>query len=206
MIGQEMEADSAEAGELLREIIIQGYELLRRSYAEANTPLPEYQLEVCPAGESPDLGAAVSAKVSIEHPNGELVVWVSAREEIFAQKSGSEKPAAGEAAVEAAPADFPDLGPETMSSGDGAPPNFNLLADVELEISVELGRRRMPLADLLRLTTGSVIELEKLVGEPLDVYANGRLIAEGEAVVIDEQFGVRITRLASLNQRASALS
>ena len=66
-----------------------------------------------------------------------------------------------------------------------------------MEITVELGRRKLPLADLLNLTTGSIIELEKLVGEPLEVYANGRLIAEGEAVVIDEQFGVRITNLAA---------
>jgi flagellar motor switch protein FliN/FliY len=72
-----------------------------------------------------------------------------------------------------------------------------MLADVELDVTVELGRRRMPLADILRLTSGSVVELEKLVGEPLQVFANNRLIAEGEAVVIDDQFGVRITSLAS---------
>lgn len=95
-----------------------------------------------------------------------------------------------------APAAFPDLGRETLT-GDGSPGNLDLLADVELEVTVELGRRRLPLADVLRLSTGSVIELEKVVGEPLEVYANGRLIAEGEAVVIDEHFGIRITRLAS---------
>jgi len=54
---------------------------------------------------------------------------------------------------------------------------------------------------VLRLTTGSIIELEKLVGEPLEIYANGRLIAEGEAVVIDEQFGVRITNLVTGNRQ-----
>ena len=94
-----------------------------------------------------------------------------------------------------APAAFPDLGAEVLH-GDGADGDpFALLADVELEVTVELGRRRLPLADVMRLTAGSVIELEKLIGEPLEVYANGRLIAEGEAVVIDEQFGIRITRL-----------
>lgn len=90
---------------------------------------------------------------------------------------------------------FPDLGIESIG-GDGDA-NFGLLAEVELELTVELGRRRLPLSDLLQLKMGSVVELEKLVGEPLEVYANGRLIAEGEAVVIDEQFGVRITSLAS---------
>jgi flagellar motor switch protein FliN/FliY len=95
-----------------------------------------------------------------------------------------------------APAAFPDLGRETLG-GDGSPGNLDLLADIELEVTVELGQRRLSLADVLRLSTGSVVELEKVVGEPLEVYANGRLIAEGEAVVIDEHFGIRITRLVS---------
>ena len=100
-----------------------------------------------------------------------------------------------------APATFPELGGEGF---DGEGDNFSLLAEVELEVSVELGRRKLSLAEVLRLTTGSVIELENLVGEPLEVFANGRLIAEGEAVVIDEQFGIRITRLASDRQRTKA--
>ena len=106
--------------------------------------------------------------------------------------------ATAEPTIEVAPAAFENFASSTTSSKDGGtlPENFELLVDVELEITVELGRRRMPLADILRMTTGTVVELEKLAGEPLDVYANGRLIAQGEAVVIDEQFGVRITRLA----------
>ncbi len=90
---------------------------------------------------------------------------------------------------------FPDLGTESMGGVDAM--ELGLLADVELEVTVELGRRHMSLSEVLRLTHGSVLELEKLVGEPLQVYANNRFIAEGEAVVIDEQFGVRITALAS---------
>ena len=114
------------------------------------------------------------------------------------------QPASNRAAVEVAHASFPDLGSEIIG-GDGAVDgSFSLLAEVELEVTVELGRRKIPLADVLRLTTGSVIELEKLVGEPLEVYANGRLIAEGEAVVMDEQFGIRITSLASNRPRAKA--
>jgi flagellar motor switch protein FliN/FliY len=80
-----------------------------------------------------------------------------------------------------------------------------MLAEVELDVRVELGRRKLPLADVLQITSGSVIELEKLVGEPLSIYANGRFIAEGEAVVIDEKFGVRITKLAPKQQRSKAL-
>ena len=115
--------------------------------------------------------------------------------------SGGPRPVSAPASV--ASVAFPDLGAESIG-GDGADANFALLAEVELEVTVELGRRRLPLSDLLQLTTGSVVELEKLVGEPLEVYANGRLIAEGEAVVIDEQFGVRITGLAA-RQRGRAL-
>ena len=116
-------------------------------------------------------------------------------------ESASEAPAAPGSPVAVSPAVFPEFNPDSFP-GDGG--NFNLLAEVELEVTVELGRRKLPLADVLRLTTGSVIELENLVGEPLEVYANGRLIAEGEAIVIDEQFGIRITRLASDRQRTKA--
>lgn len=106
--------------------------------------------------------------------------------------------------VEVSPAAFDELGDENLAGGDGEPSNLELLAEVNLEVRVELGRRELPLADVLKLATGSVVELEKMVGEPLSVYANGRLIAEGEAVVIDEQFGVRITNLASESRREKA--
>lgn len=108
-----------------------------------------------------------------------------------------------ESGVDVAPAAFSDLGEENIE-GNGEGNDFGLLAEVDLEVRVELGRRELPLADVLKLTTGSVVELEKMVGEPLSVYANGRLIAEGEAVVIDEQFGVRITNLASESSRDKA--
>ena len=105
--------------------------------------------------------------------------------------------------VAVSPVAFGDLGSESI--GDGSSADLDLLADVELDVTVELGRRRLPLADVLRLTTGSVVELDKMVGQPLSIYANGRLIAEGEAVVIDDQFGVRVTSLAT-GARARALA
>lgn len=72
---------------------------------------------------------------------------------------------------------------------------MDLLAGVELEVSVELGRRRMPLSEVARLRVGSVIELDTEAGDPLVVYANGRRIATGEAVVIDGQLGLRVTAI-----------
>lgn len=83
--------------------------------------------------------------------------------------------------------------------------NLELLKDVELDISVELGRRNLPLGDILHLVRGSVVELNKLAGEPVEIYANGHRIAEGEVVVIDEHFGVRITNLVSTKERIESL-
>lgn len=88
-------------------------------------------------------------------------------------------------APEHSPAPDPALTAATMS----------LLSDVELDVTVELGRCRMPLGDVARLGVGSVVELDTLAGEPLVVYVNGRRIATGEAVVVDGQFGIRITHL-----------
>jgi flagellar motor switch protein FliN/FliY len=111
-----------------------------------------------------------------------------------------------EAAVDVAYPSFPDFDDSPdISGGMDEAEKFELLGDVEIELAVELGRRQMPLEDILRLTNGSIVELDKLAGEPLQIYANNRLIAEGEAVVIDDQFGVRITRLASSKKRARAL-
>jgi flagellar motor switch protein FliN/FliY len=72
---------------------------------------------------------------------------------------------------------------------------MDLLLDVQLDMSVELGRASMMVRDVLQLGPGSVVELDKLGGEPVDVLVNGRLIARGEVVVVDENFGVRITEI-----------
>lgn len=100
-----------------------------------------------------------------------------------------------------APASLPDLSAsQTAAAGASAPPaaaaSLGLLADVEIELSVEFGRRRMPLGEIARLDVGSVVELDTLAGEPLVIYANGRRIATGEAVVIGGQFAVRIQSLS----------
>jgi flagellar motor switch protein FliN/FliY len=81
-----------------------------------------------------------------------------------------------------------------------------MLMDVALEVSVELGRSHMSIADILALRTGSVIELDKLAGEPVDVSVNGTLIARGEVVVVDEKFGVRITEVVSKARRIASLA
>jgi flagellar motor switch protein FliN/FliY len=83
--------------------------------------------------------------------------------------------------------------------------NLNLILDIPLKVSVELGRTKMPVSELLNLTQGSVIELNKLAGEPMEVYVNDKLIARGEAVVVNEKFGVRLTDIISPAERVEQL-
>jgi flagellar motor switch protein FliN len=82
---------------------------------------------------------------------------------------------------------------------------LEFLLDVTLQITVEVGRVRMTIQDLLQLGQGSVVELEKLAGEPLDIYLNGKQVARGEAVIVNEKFGVRLTDIISPEDRVESL-
>ncbi len=89
--------------------------------------------------------------------------------------------------------------PEDTGSG------LNLLLDVELDVSIELGRTRREIREVLSLGPGSVIELDRLAGEPVDVLVNGRLLARGEVVVVGENFGVRIVDIVQSPDRLAGL-
>ncbi|MDK2847398.1 MAG: flagellar motor switch protein FliN [Desulfuromonadales bacterium] len=82
---------------------------------------------------------------------------------------------------------------------------LGFLLDIPLEISVEIGSTRMPIKDLLQLQEGSIIELDKLAGEPLDLYVNSRLIARGEAVMVKDRYGLRLTDVVSPAERLENL-
>lgn len=82
---------------------------------------------------------------------------------------------------------------------------IDLLLDIPLEVAVEVGRSRILVRDLLQLQEGSLVELDKLAGDPLDLYVNGRLIARGEAVVVNEKFGLRLTDVVSPSERIEKL-
>jgi len=97
-----------------------------------------------------------------------------------------------------------ETGTET-TSGATAPRNFDLLLDIPLEVTVEIGRTRLAIRDLLQLGAGSVVELAKLAGEPLDVLVNGKPVARGEAVMVNDKFGVRLTEIASPTERIAGL-
>lgn len=83
--------------------------------------------------------------------------------------------------------------------------NLDLILDIPLTVSVELGRSRMLINDLLQLSQGSVVELTKLVGEPLEVLVNQKLVARGEVVVVNEKFGIRLTDIVSPLERVQNL-
>ena len=92
-----------------------------------------------------------------------------------------------------------------LSAQENQSRRLELLLDVPLDLSVELGRTRMSIQDLLNLSPGSVVELDKIAGEPLDILINDRLIARGEAVVVNDKFGVRITDIVSPSERIARL-
>lgn len=107
-----------------------------------------------------------------------------------------------EAMVEpAAPPKLTEVPPQ----GSGKDRNLSLILDIPLRVTVELGRTKMPVSELLNLTQGSVIELNKLAGEPMEVLVNDKLIARGEAVVVNEKFGVRLTDVISPSERVEQL-
>jgi flagellar motor switch protein FliN len=92
---------------------------------------------------------------------------------------------------------FSELEPEPVHSEQDhiEKMNMDLLLDIPLEIVVELGRTKKKISEVLELTSGSIVELDKMSGEPVDVYVNNKLIAKGEVVVIEEHFGVRIKEI-----------
>ncbi len=94
---------------------------------------------------------------------------------------------------------------QVVATESGEHGNLELILDVPLGVSVELGRVKMPVRQLLALSAGSVIELAKLAGEPLDVLINGRTVARGEAVMVNDKFGVRLTEIVSQSERVERL-
>jgi len=97
-------------------------------------------------------------------------------------------------------AQFGELGPNAPVAG-GQEVNLNLILDVAVTLSLEVGRARMPVRNLLQLAPGAVVELDRLAGEPLDVLVNGVRIARGEVVVVNERFGIRLTEVVSATER-----
>ncbi|MDR1378202.1 MAG: flagellar motor switch phosphatase FliY [Synergistaceae bacterium] len=117
----------------------------------------------------------------------------------FPPPHGAQQPAP---IVDVHPAEFTPLISKGSGTGSG---NIDLIADIPVRVTVELGKTRKNISEILAISTGSVIELDKMAGEPVDVLVNGKLIAKGEVVVIDENFGVRITEVLNRSSKAHSV-
>ena len=119
--------------------------------------------------------------------------WAAALEEQGPEEGGGEAAAAAE---------FEQLQPDSAAHGDV---KIDAILDVPVTIAMEIGRSRINIRNLLQLNQGSVVELDRLAGEPMDVLVNGTLIAQGEVVVVNEKFGIRLTDIVSPADRVKKL-
>jgi flagellar motor switch protein FliN/FliY len=107
--------------------------------------------------------------------------------------------------TEPQPAELGNLKPDAPEASAGRELNLDVVLDIPVTLAMEVGRSRISIRNLLQLNQGSVVELERATGEPLDVYVNGTLIAHGEVVVVNDKFGIRLTDVISPAERIRKL-
>ena len=128
----------------------------------------------------------------------DMADWAEA---LMEQKSGD----AGSAGTESGGVLAGDV-PRPFTGGDGVTQDINMVLDIPVQLSVELGRTKVPIKHILQLGQGSVVELDALAGEPMDVLVNGYLIAQGEVVVVTDKFGIRLTDVVTPSERLRRVS
>lgn len=137
----------------------------------------------------------------------DLDALIASSQESFSEESLSEEQeipySAPAGLVDLPEFELPRAAPESFTSGSGSG-GLNRVRDIPLEVTVELGRTRLLIRDILDLSPGSIIELDKLAGEPVDLFANGMLVARGEVIVIDDNFGVRVTEIITAAERKNS--
>jgi len=126
----------------------------------------------------------------------ENISWDDAQQEVLNAQGSVNK-------TEISPAHFVEV---SKTDVKGNTLDIDFILDIPLNLTVELGRSRMLIGELLQLAQGSVVELTKVAGEPMDIYVNQRLIARGEVVVVNEKFGVRLTDIISPAERINKLT
>ncbi|MBZ8141783.1 flagellar motor switch protein FliN [Rubrivivax gelatinosus] len=127
--------------------------------------------------------------------------WAAALAETKEPEVASEVRAAAESVSPAAFTNFAPTGANSASGND-----INMILDIPVQLTVELGRTRIPIKHILQLAQGSVVELDAMAGEPMDVLVNGYLIAQGEVVVVNDKFGIRLTDIVTPSERMRRLS
>lgn len=132
--------------------------------------------------------------------------WAAAMAEQAAVESAGQASSPSSTAVVADSAKvFDNISPDAAGLPPEAAKNLELVMDIPVQLTVELGRTKMPIRNLLQLAQGSVVELNELAGEPLDVFVNGCLVAQGEVVVVNEKFGIRLTDIITPSERLKKL-
>ncbi|MBT9551843.1 MAG: flagellar motor switch protein FliN [Hydrogenophaga sp.] len=124
--------------------------------------------------------------------------WAQALEEQSAASAGS-------SAADSAPA-FDGNRSTPISAGGNPMQDIQMVLDIPVQLTVELGRTKVPIKYILQLAQGSIVELDALAGEPMDVLINGYLIAQGEVVVVNEKFGIRLTDIVTPSERMRRVS
>ncbi|MCS2610240.1 flagellar motor switch protein FliN [Halomonas dongshanensis] len=133
--------------------------------------------------------------------------WAAAMaEQEAAEESASDEPAASAQAPTPRPASDDVFRPLSASVDAGQTRDLEMIMDIPVKLTVELGRTRLTIKQLLELAQGSVIELEGLAGEPMDILINGYLIAQGEVVVIEDKYGIRVTEIITPSERIHKLN
>ncbi len=159
------------------------------------------------AAEDDPWAEAMAEQEAAEGPAGDDDPWADALAEQEAAESSEQ-----EAATQAVAA------PTAQAAGDrifrpldkgneaGTPRDLEMVMDIPVKLTVELGRTKLTIKQLLELAQGSVIELDGLAGEPMDILINGYLIAQGEVVVVDDKYGIRITEIITPSERVQKLN
>ena len=159
------------------------------------------------APEAPSIAAPpVQQQAPVTPPPAQPVYQQQAapmQQPIYQEQPQFTQPARPAQPVNVQQAQFASFDPNVISQSEAR--NLNMLLDIPLQVTVELGRTKRSVKEILELSSGSIIELDKLAGEPVDILVNSRLIAKGEVVVIDENFGVRITDVLSQAERLNNL-
>jgi len=147
--------------------------------------------------------ATVEVESTVEPEDETAEVKVDVEAEVpkydFSEKTQSDE------TVTVQPVRFASFEDNSQTQGE-TNKNLDLLMDIKLQLTVELGRTELPIKKVLELTRGSIIELEKIAGEPVELYANGKLVAHGEVVVIEDNFGLRITSITEPDDRLKSLA
>ena len=137
---------------------------------------------------------------STEEQDAMAAEWAAALEESRPTEVANEVQQPTE---QVSPAPFASFAPTAASAAGN---DINMILDIPVQLTVELGRTRIPIKNILQLAQGSVVELDAMAGEPMDVLVNGYLIAQGEVVVVNDKFGIRLTDIVTPSERMRRLS